>query len=249
MVEQVMGIMVGVDVRDDAVDRASVERSFEWLRWVDATFSPYRPDSEISRLGAGSLALGDASLEVREVLARCERLRCETGGWFDAWATGALDPSGLVKGWAVERAAAMLRGAGARRFCIHAGGDVRVCGGREQGLPWRVGVQHPHIRDRVAAVLPIVDGAVATSGAYERGPHIVDPRTRRPPEGVLSVTVVGPDLGTADAYATAAFAMGLDGPEWTARLAGYDAMTILDDGRVLLTGQLADRSPKGHTAA
>jgi thiamine biosynthesis lipoprotein len=76
---------------------------------------------------------------------------------------------------------------------------------------------------------------VATSGAYERGEHIVDPRTGRSPRGVLSVTVAGPDLGTADAYSTAAFAMGLDGPAWTATLAGYSALTILADGRVLST--------------
>ena len=69
-----------------------------------------------------------------------------------------------------------------------------------------------------------------------RGRHVVDPHMRRPPSGVLSVTITGPDLATADAYATAAFAMGAErGPHWTARLRGYEAMTILADGRVLST--------------
>ena len=102
-------------------------------------------------------------------------------------------------------------------------------------LRWRVGIQHPLERDRIAAVVEANDLAVATSGAYERGQHVVDPHTRRPPSGVLSVTIAGPDLGTADAYATAAFAMGEAGPEWTARLAGYEALTILADRSVLTT--------------
>jgi FAD:protein FMN transferase len=213
-----------------------VDRAFEHLRRVDAAFSPYRATSDVSRLRAGTLAARDARPEVRAVLARCEGLRRETGGRFDVRATGALDPSGFVKGWAVDGAVAILRAAGARNLCVHAGGDVRVCGERAPGRPWRIGVQHPHERDRTAAVLAAGRGlAVATSGAYERGAHIVDPRTGRPPAGVLSVTIAGPDLGTADAYATAAFAMGAAGPAWTAALRGYDALTILADGRVLST--------------
>jgi FAD:protein FMN transferase len=234
-VEPVMGIPVGAEVRDADVDPAALDRVFAHLRRVDATFSTYDPRSEISRLNHGTLAPADTSAEVRAVLGACGRLKRRTAGWFDVRATGALDPSGFVKGWAVEAAAAILACAGARSFCLHAGGDVRVAGEREPGKPWRIGIQHPVRRDRLAAVLAGRDVAVATSGAYERGAHIVDPRSGRPPEGVLSVTVAGPDLGIADAYATAAFAMGLEGPAWTASLAGYDAMTILADGRVLST--------------
>jgi thiamine biosynthesis lipoprotein len=229
-VEHVMGMPVVVEVRDGDAGRDAVDEVFAWLRFVDATFSTYRPDSEIRCLDRGALALADAHPLVREVLARCERLRGETGGYFDARAAGRLDPSGLVKGWAVDRAGALLAAAGARRFCVNAGGDVLVRGG-----PWRVGVQHPRRRDRVAAVLSLTDAAVATSGAYERGEHIVDPLTGRPARGALSVTVLGRDLATADAYATAAFAMGERGPAWTARLRGHGAMTILAGERVLST--------------
>jgi FAD:protein FMN transferase len=234
-VEHVMGIPVGIDVRDDGVDPAALDRAFAWLRRVDAAFSTYRADSEISRMNAGTLAVPDASPTVRAVLERCAALCERTRGRFDVRARGPLDPSAFVKGWAVEEAARLLADAGARNVCVHAGGDIRVRGERAPGKPWRVGVQHPRRRDRVAAVLHARDLAVATSGAYERGAHVVDPRTGEPPAGVLSVTVVGPDLGTADAYATAAFAMGVDGPEWTLGLQGYEAMTILADGRVLST--------------
>lgn len=221
-----MGMPVSIAMRDDV----GLDRAFAWLRRVDRTFSPYRPASEISRIERGELAPGDAGPLVREVLARCERLRGQTGGFFDARARGRLDPSGMVKGWAVDRAAALLERAGARRFCINAGGDVLV-----RGAGWRIGVRHPHRRDALAAVLTLGDAAVATSGAYERGAHIVDPHSGRAPEGVLSVTVVGPDLACADAYATAAFAMGAAGPEWTARLRGHEAMTILEGDEVLFT--------------
>jgi len=231
-VEHVMGTAVRVDVRDAGIDPAALDEVFAWLRFVDATFSPYRPDSEVRRLDRGELALDDAHPLVREVLARCERLRVVTGGYFDARARGPLDPCGLVKGWSVDRAGELLAAAGGRRFCIDAGGDVLVRGG-----PWRVGVRHPHRPDRLAAVLSLTDAAVATSGAYERGEHIVDPLTRRPARGALSVTVLGRRLGTVDAYATAAFAMGERGPAWTARLRGCGAMTILPGDRVLTTSR------------
>ena len=171
------------------------------------------------------------------MLARCDELAAETGGYFDLRATASrrLDPSGLVKGWAVDNAAAILDDAGATNYALNAGGDIRVRGGALPRQSWRVGIQHPLERDRIAAVVEAGDLAVATSGAYERGEHVFDPHTGLPPAGVLAVTITGPDLATADAYATTAFAMGPRGAQWTATLEGYEAMTILADGRVLLT--------------
>jgi thiamine biosynthesis lipoprotein len=230
-VEQIMGMPILVELRDEEVDAALVDEVFDWLRWVDATFSTYRQDSEISRLARGDLALADACVEVGDVLGRCEDLRRETNGYFDARASGGLDPSGLVKGWSIDRAAALVDGAGVREFAINAGGAMRLRGG-----PWRFGIQHPREHNRLAAVVEASDLAVATSGAYARGDHVVDPHTLRPPAGILSVTVVGPELATADAYATAAFAMGGEAaPHWVARLREYEAMIILDDDVVLST--------------
>ena len=207
--------------RGEAPPDAAVETAMAWLHDADARFSTYREDSEIRRLDRGELLVADASADVREVLERCVALREETGGFFDVRATGRLDPSALVKGWAAQRAADML---GATDFCLNAGGDVIA-----RGSGWRVGIQHPLERDAIAARVSASDLAVATSGTYERGPHIASDGE------VLSVTVTGPDLGTADAYSTAAFAMGAAGPEWTLRLHGYEAMTILTGGHVLCT--------------
>jgi thiamine biosynthesis lipoprotein len=210
---------------------------FDWLRFADATFSTFKDDSEISRLNRGELSLADAHPDVREVLDRCEALRVETDGYFDmrAAAADAIDPSGLVKGWAVDRAAAILVDAGLRDFAVNVAGDMRLRGRAVPEPCWSVGIQHPLEPERIAAVVETNDLAVATSGAYARGDHVLDPHTRRPPVGVLSVTIVGPELATADAYATAAFAMGEVGIHWAARLRGYEALTILADERVLST--------------
>ncbi len=242
--EHVMGMPVGVDVCDPGVGERAIDRVYEWLRFVDATFSTYREDSEISRLNRGELALADAHPAVRSVLRRCGRLRAQTSGYFDVRVASsasdraggdAIDPSGLVKGWSIAGAARLLEQAGARNYCVNAGGDMQLGGLSWEGTPWRVGIQHPRLRDRVAAALAVSDVGVATSGAYERGTHIVDPHTGRAPRGVLSVTVVGPDVASADAYATAAFAMGPIGAEWCAGLRDYAAMVILEDDTVLST--------------
>jgi thiamine biosynthesis lipoprotein len=246
--EEQWGTVITLDVRDD-IDEGTVDACFDWFRRVDDLFSTWRTDTEIMRVGDGRLRAEDASTEVREVLDLCEHMRLESHGAFDI-SVGAnpdlpplpgrapLDPSGLVKGWAVAKAGEMLRDAGAQSFFVSAGGDL-VARGRPQhdeGAGWRVGVQHPWERDRVAAVLAVSDRAVATSGRYERGEHIIDPRSGRAVEGLASVTVVGPDLTVADAYATATMVLGpLDGMLWLASRVGYEGMAIGDDRVVTMT--------------
>jgi thiamine biosynthesis lipoprotein len=232
--EDIMGMAILVDIRCE-IDERAVDEAFDWLRSVDETFSTYRPESEISRIGRGELEPAQASSDVREVLGRCEKVKAATVGYFDAYATGTLDPSGLVKGWSVDRAAAILEGAGARNFGVYAGGDIIVRGGALPHDRWRVGIRHPQVADRVAAVVEATGLAIATSGAYARGEHVVDPHTGRPARGLLSATITGPVLADADAYATAAFAMGRNAPGWLARLEGYEGMVITEDERVLST--------------
>jgi FAD:protein FMN transferase len=235
-----MGTVVSIDVRSGRRAGPAIARAAASLRAADAAFSTYREDSAIRRLERRELALVDAPPEVREVLATCEALRRETAGAFDVRCRGALDPSAYVKGWAAQRAADLLAADGFGDVCVTAGGDVAARGNAGAGAPWRIGIQHPRDRRALAGVVEACDLAVATSGTYERGEHLVDPRTGRPPTGVLSVTVTGPDLARADAYSTAAFALGAQGPRWTARLpAGYEAMTITTDDQVLTTRNFA----------
>ena len=236
-----MGTTVSIDVRSPLVSPDVLDDVINQLSDVDARFSTYRPDSEISRLARGEIAETNCSLDVRQVLTACDHLATVTGGAFDARghrADGRLDPSGFVKGWAVEEAAWLIDSAGGRNYWINAGGDIVARGEREPGQPWRVGIRHPDRPDRVAAVLAVRDRAVATSGAYERGDHINDPRSGRPPAGLRSVTVVGPGLAFTDAYATAVFVMGLEGLSWLGagdERSSFSAYAITEDGRAVWT--------------
>ncbi len=240
-----MGMPIVLDVCDEEVPESALQRAFHWLRQVDATFSTYRLDSEISRLNRGELQLAQCSQAVRSVLNRCERLRLATDGYFDhraaaGWSDAqetdlrrskAVDPSGLVKGWAIDGVAKILERAGARNYCAEAAGDMRLRGHPDGASRWQVGIQHPSRPGSVAAVLGAPDGAIATSATYARGEHIVDPHTRLAPKDVDSVTIVGPaKLATADAYATAVFAMGPAGPSWaTSHIAPYEAFIVSGD--------------------
>ncbi|HWD69599.1 MAG TPA: FAD:protein FMN transferase [Solirubrobacteraceae bacterium] len=249
-VEDVIGMPWMFDICGGSFSLAALRSVVEWLRWVDATFSTYRDDSQISRLNRGELTREQLHADVRDVLDRCEQLRRETGGYFDIAAPyrassaptagyggpGSVEPSGLVKGWAIAGAALRLRDAGAQNFSVNAGGDALLCGHPEADDRWRVGIQHPRAAAGIALTLGLRDLAVATSGSYVRGNHIVDPHAEAAPTGLLSVTIVGPDVATADAYATAAYAMGaIRAGHFCAGLDGYDAVLIRDDDTVITT--------------
>ncbi|MEU6551142.1 FAD:protein FMN transferase [Streptomyces sp. NPDC046915] len=230
-VEQVMGFPVSLRIDDERIPEGVADAVFDWLREVDTRFSPFKRDSEVSRLDRGELGPGELSDDLTEVLGLCEEYRTATGGAFDARLPGrGLDPCAVVKGWSVQRAAELLAAAGVRRFCLNAGGDVVAAGG-----PWRVGIRHPEHADRLCAVLAVTDAAVATSGRYERGDHIVDGRTGRPATGLLSLTVVAPTLTEADATATAAFALGEEGVAWAAARLGCEVFAVDAGRRVVRT--------------
>ena len=230
-----MGTAVSIDVRDQPAPFGAIDDAFLWLRRVDRVFTTYDPVSQISRLGRGEMTEAECDADVAWVLDQCEQLRRQTSGAFDSWATGRLDPSGYVKGWAVEVASAMLAGRGSTNHCINAGGDIRVRGRPEPGRPWWAGIAHPLAPGRLTVIVTGTDLAIATSGTAERGLHITDPRTGRLAAALASVTIVGPDLALADAFATAAFAMGLEAPAWLGALAGYEAYVIDAGGHVWWT--------------
>ena len=260
-----MGTVVSFDVPAAAVVGGSLEAAVRWLHWVDRIFSPYRPDSDVSLLAAAEVTVDGCAPEVAEVISACTAVRLCSGGYFTAAPGGVFDPSGYVKGWAVERAAAILSAAGSTNHLVNGGGDVQCAGGRPRsGLaaanalgwqgsprpsgsaasgasagsgassgeePWRVGIADPFHRGRLALVVEAADSAVATSGTAERGAHIIDPHLGRPAGGLASLTVVGPSLALADAYATAAFAMGpTRARDWTESLPGYEAYAITEGG-------------------
>lgn len=234
-----MGTIVSIDVRTP-LRPERLERAFaaaaDALHDADATFSTYRADSWVSRIARREVTLAQGPAPVQEVYALAEQCRVRTGGAFDpAWrADGTLDPTGLVKGWAADRASDALTAAGAPDHCVNAAGDLRIRGSRAVGQPWRVGVADPLDATRLVAVVEGRDLAVATSGRAYQADHVVDPRSGRPAVALASVTVVGPDLTRADAYATAGLAAGRDGEALLVDLArdGWSWLVVAAGGAV-----------------
>jgi FAD:protein FMN transferase len=235
--EQVMGTVFSFDVPDSAA--AALPGVLRWLHWVDATFSTYRENSDVSRYGRGEVALADCASELSHVLAWCAEMRTVTGGYFTTRPGGAFDPSGFVKGWAIEHAAAMLRDAGSRDHCVNGGGDVQCVGEAAPGRPWRIGIAHPLRPGTLATVVTGYDMAVATSGTGERGYHIINPHTGKPAIALASITVVGEHLTTIDACATAAFAMGDGAREWTESMLDCEAFAVTRSGDTWQTSGFA----------
>ncbi|GAA3104137.1 thiamine biosynthesis lipoprotein [Kribbella aluminosa] len=236
-VEQVMGMPVSLLARGEYAESAEVEAAvkelYVELSDVDRVFSTYKPDSEVSRLGRGEVGWDEVDPDVRVVAERCAAARELTGGLFDAdLPAGGWDPSGLVKGWAVERVGGLLRAVDGVDWCLNAGGDVLViCPSAE---PFTIGIQDPHDPGRVVASLARTGGAVATSGTAARGAHLYDPRTGRPATSRwLSVSVSGASLEYADVLATAAYVAGDGWPE--VLLPGYDGLGVLADGNLQAT--------------
>ncbi|WP_225638752.1 FAD:protein FMN transferase [Streptomyces solaniscabiei] len=241
-----MGTVFSFDVRggEPAAVRTALDRAVAGLHRVDEVFSTYREDSQVSRLACGALTLAQCAPEVAEVLELAAEAERMSGGWFSPSYRGRLDPTGIVKGWAVERAARLVAGAGAGGVSVNGGGDVQMLGTPGARRPWRVGVADPLRPGGLAAVVSAAGArelAVATSGTAERGAHIVDPRTGRSAvTDLVAVTVVAPRLTWADCWATAAFAMGSrEGLRWLESLDGVEGLLMTAGDEVRCTRGLA----------
>jgi len=243
--EHVMGTVFSVDLRDP--DDGALAEVLRWWHWVDAVFSTYQDDSEISRLARGELTVDECVPEVAEILELCAQAQRRSDGWFSAMPAGRLEPSGMVKGWSVERAHELLLARGCTSHSLNGGGDVRCSGSPEPGSTWQVGIADPVEQGRLVAVVSGTDLAVATSGTAERGGHVLDPYTGRPAEQLLSVTLVGDDLTWVDAYATAALAMGPRCRDWISGLDGIDGLVIDRDGHAWHSAGWAQRTGQERT--
>ena len=228
--EEVMGTVVTIDLFDQAgVARGHVApyvaEACRRLRHADEVFSLWKPQSPMSRVRRGELAVADAPSEVGEVLDRCAVLREISDGWFDPWAMpGGVDPTGLVKGWAAQRAMEAVRGSGVAGGMVNAAGDISSFGSLG-ATTFRVGIADPADPRALACVVELRD-AIATSGTYERGRHLFDPVSGAPGAAVASASVCGVDLATADALATALAVGGAKVLGILEALEGYEALTI-----------------------
>lgn len=231
-VEHIWGTVVSIDVRThrapDQDPAVAIKEVVQWLKHVDSVFSTYKADSVVNQLRDGRITEAEVDSGVRDVVNRCKTIKQLTKGAFDPWAAeGGFDPSGLVKGWAADRAAHILIDHGFMDFLINAGGDVVVRGESEPDQAWSIGISHPHDTSTICDYVVVRNASVATSGSYERGAHIVS--TRNQPIPCLSATVIGPDAGTADALATALLIDGENAMEWFVTFPDYSGHFIIEN--------------------
>lgn len=214
----IMGMPIAINAE---ATQKTINDVYNEFKRIDKLYSPYKPESLVSRLQAGLLDISKSSAEMKHIAEACNQWRNKTDGYFDAYYKGVFDPSGYVKGWAISQADKIFQQHNVSRYLIDAGGDILASGS------WSVGIRHPKYHDKITKILKITDAAVATSGLYERGDHIYDPHDQQAAKGVQSITVVGPEIITCDVLATALFAM----PDYRAHLetvlpSGYDLYAI-----------------------
>lgn len=260
---EIMGTVVSVHVildrsttgtsESDGVIAEPVERAFEQLREIDRIFSTYRATSDISRMRAGSLAENHADSRIAVVRRACERAEAATGELFSARWRGGFDPTGYVKGWAVERTfdqhlRPLLEDSGIVAIGMNAGGDMQLATHPDADWVWQVGIVNPARPGSLVATTALRSGAVATSGTAERGAHILDPRDGLPATRAVSATAISDRLIDADVWATAAVVGGIDDLDWVARSQPTSGMIIGHDGRVRRWAAGAEVSSRGPNA-
>jgi thiamine biosynthesis lipoprotein len=230
-----MGMPITLEVADPIVSPDDLEKVFAYFISVDETFSTYKATSEISKINRGELPTAEYSEDMKAILALSEQTKKDTYGYFDIEHDGLYDPSGIVKGWAIQNAADRLKAGGFRNFYIDAGGDISVAGNKD-GKLWRIGIRNPFNRSENVKVLALTDRGIATSGTAIRGQHVYDPyNPNMPLLDIVSITVIGPNIYEADRFATAAFAMGKRGIQFIEKLAGFEGYMIDAHARATFT--------------
>lgn len=233
-----MGMPITIEVVDPQVTESDIAGVFDYFASVDRMFSTYKKESEISRFNSGELTKKQLSTDVRQILQLADDTRRESNGYFNIMHNGIIDPSGIVKGWAIYNAAGILKDHGFRNFYVDAGGDIQVSGKNEKGERWTIGIRNPFNREEIVKVVWLENKGIATSGLYVRGDHIYNPH--KPEEsinGIASMTIIGPTVYDADRFATAAFAMGEKGIHFIEKLPGYDGYMIDEKGIATMTSR------------
>jgi thiamine biosynthesis lipoprotein len=230
-VEHIMGIPISIDI-PDTTDDAIFNAAFSRLHTIDQVFSTYKPESEISRYRRGELHDQELSSEVRRVKQACQDFENKTAGYFSAYYDGTFDPTGYVKGWAIREAVDILEKHGIHTYLVNAAGDILAASSDEK--TWNIALQDPFKRTGSLGTISLKNGAIATSGTYERGNHIINPRTRRVASSTVSATVYGTDIITADVFATTCIAMdAAQAIDFINLQSGYEALLIDSHGLTL----------------
>lgn len=232
-----MDMPVTVEIYNAPHQIEPIEEVFAYFAYIDATFSTFKKDSEISRFNAGLISNENLSFDMKTILRLAENTKKETDGYFDIEYKGKRDPSGIVKGWAITKAAELLKKKGMSDFYVDAGGDIEVSGHNAKGHPWQIGIRNPFNHEEIVKVIQLTRGGVATSGSAIRGQHIYNPKENdlENTQKIVSITVVGSSAYEADRFATAAFAMGNRGIEFIENKTGLEGYQIDESGHALMT--------------
>ena len=232
-----MGMHITVEIADRKTTREIFDEVFSYFKAVDRQFSTYKNDSEITRINRGEISADNYSKEMQEIFALAEKTKRETSGYFDIKKPdGTLDPSGVVKGWAIEKAAELLLEKGSENFYVDAGGDVQSAGLNSMGDEWSVGIRNPFKLEEIVKVVYPKGRGIATSGSYLRGAHIYNPHdSDKKLLEIVSLTVIGENILEADRFATAAFAMGKQGINFIEQLSGFEGYAIDSKGIATMT--------------
>ncbi len=236
----IMGMPVMIQVVDASVTQEDINEVFSYCHFIDKKFSTYKKDSEISQINRGELKTQQFSHEIKKIFKLCEETKKETDGYFDINLNGILDPSGLVKGYAIFQGSLILKDKGFQNFYVEIAGDIQVFGKNANKENWKVGIQNPFNLDEIVKVVRLSDKGIATSGAYRRGGHIYNPKGKTIADEIASISVIGPNVYEADRFATAAFAMGQKGIEFIEKLKGFEGYMIKKDKTAVLTSRFEE---------
>ena len=234
---QIMGMPATIDINDSHSKEEDIAEILSYLRDIDEIFSTYKQNSEIEKINRKELEAENASTIVKEILRLCERTKTETNGYFEAYHNGKIDPSGIVKGYAIFHAAEKFTQKGYLNFYLEIAGDIEVRGFRPNGKKWKIGIENPFNRQEIIKVVYLSGKGIATSGTYIRGNHIYNPVNGEITNDIVSISVIGPNVYEADRFATAAFAMGEKGIEFIEKLEGFEGYMITKERRAIYTSQ------------
>lgn len=223
-----------IEIIDSNVTMDVFEEVFDYLISIDERFSTYKKTSEITLYNEGEIAKKDLSNDMKKILELSEKTKMETDGYFDIMHDGKIDPSGLVKGWAIYNASLILKKKGYKNFYVEIAGDIEVAGLNSEGEKWSIGIRNPFNKKENIKIVYLKDRGIATSGTYERGEHIYNPKEKKESE-LASITVIGPNIYEADRFATAAFAMGNNGIYFIEQLPDFEGYMINKNGIATLT--------------
>jgi thiamine biosynthesis lipoprotein len=236
-----MGMPITIEIVDRRASDKDFKMIFKYFTAIDEIYSTYKNSSVISKINRGEITINEVSDEVKLIFSLAEKTKKESGGYFDISKDGVIDPSGIVKGWAIFKAAEILLGNGYENFYIDAGGDIQVAGKNNEGKFWTIGIKNPFNKEEIIKVLQLKNKGVATSGNYMRGDHIYNPKkSGEVIDEIVSLTVVGPNVYEADRFATAAFAMGKKGIEFIEKLDGFEGYQIDKAGIATFTSNFEE---------